>query len=221
MLDSEAGVFRYSAFGIYQNESFTLAGTNEEARGITTDGVDLFVVDKDVDRVFRYSTSGTLLGSFNANPVKDPRGITTDGTYIWVVDRNTEAVHRFGMEGSPTPTLAGQTGFAIIIDQIFTTPLLSDILVRWAVSEDTDQRDRTVAIYEGKPFGTQTGDLTADPLTVGGLVAIASTDRKTPVLSALSRDVLTGAHTAYFFNDSDNDIVTRSTETSCVCVLQP
>ena len=66
------------------------------------------VSDRDVDKVFSYTTSGVPLGSFSVAPALDPQGVATDGTNIWVVDKNTNKIYPFGMKGgSPGPAAGG------------------------------------------------------------------------------------------------------------------
>ncbi|MCH8186805.1 MAG: hypothetical protein IH862_11970, partial [Chloroflexi bacterium] len=103
------GVFRYSLSGVFQNDSFSLDVENSHAEGITTDGNSLWVVDKDVGKVFRYSLGGSQLDSFGVAPATHPEGITTDGASIWVVDKDTDKIYRFGMAG----TLLGSFGLEL------------------------------------------------------------------------------------------------------------
>ena len=99
-IDSSPNVFRYNLSGVYQNDSFTLDAGNTHSEGITWDGGYLWVVDQQEDKVFKYSTSGTLLDSFSVAPATHPEGITGDGTNLWIVDTDTEKVYQFSQSGT-------------------------------------------------------------------------------------------------------------------------
>ena len=98
VLDKEDGVFRYSLSGTFLNDSFALNASNSHAEGIATDGTSLWVVDKDVDQVFRYTTSGALVSASSVFPATHPEGIGVVGAAIWVVDKDTDRVLRFDKE---------------------------------------------------------------------------------------------------------------------------
>jgi hypothetical protein len=75
---------------------------NDHPKGITTDGVSLWVVDDDggTEKVFKYAVQGTLLGSWEIgdNMLEEPRGITLDpsgGSTIWIVDNKSDKVYQF------------------------------------------------------------------------------------------------------------------------------
>ena len=66
----------------------------------TSNGVDLWVVDEESDKMFQYSEDGTLLGTFSlTNSNRDSKGIATDGASFWVLDKKDEAVYRYNMSG--------------------------------------------------------------------------------------------------------------------------
>ncbi len=75
---------------------------NDHPKGITTDGVSLWVVDDDGGRekVFKYDMDGKLLGSWEIgdSELEEPRGITVDpagGSTIWIVDKKSDQVYQF------------------------------------------------------------------------------------------------------------------------------
>jgi hypothetical protein len=81
--------------------SFSLAGGNSNGKGIVTDGTSLWVVDdgSSVDKVFKYTLSGDLLGSWTIDAAnKHPTGLTIDPSNvsdIWIVDSGTRKVYQY------------------------------------------------------------------------------------------------------------------------------
>jgi hypothetical protein len=87
--------------------SFSLNGSNKDATDIVTDGVHLWVVnDSSTDRVFKYTVSGSLVGSWTiTSGGGSPTGITIDPSNvsdIWIVDSNTDRVYQFMAAASRT-----------------------------------------------------------------------------------------------------------------------
>ena len=65
-----------------------------------TDGVNLWVVnDSTTDKVFKYTLSGSLVGSWTiAGAGSSPTGITLDPAHVgnlWIVDSGTKRVYQF------------------------------------------------------------------------------------------------------------------------------
>ena len=76
--------------------SFSLASGkngNTNPQDIVTDGTSFWVVDGTALKVFKYTLSGSLLGSWSIDPANThPTGITIDPTNvsdIWIVDNGT------------------------------------------------------------------------------------------------------------------------------------
>ena len=99
-------VFQYSGAAARTSGSqaassnFALDGSNGKAKGLTTDGNSLWVVnDNKVDTVFKYTTSGTLLGSWTIDTANSkPIGITIDPgnvNDIWIVDSGKDQVFQY------------------------------------------------------------------------------------------------------------------------------
>lgn len=86
---------------VISDSSFVLVQGNRNPKGITTDGTHLWVVNdgRNVDKVFKYTTSGTPLGSWTIDSANTrPTGITidaTDGSSIWIVDSGADEVFRY------------------------------------------------------------------------------------------------------------------------------
>ena len=60
------------------------------------------------------------------------------------------------------PGISPLQGVAINVSLVFGSFSSGDrdVQVRWKVTDATRKELRTIAIYEGQPFGSQTGDLT-------------------------------------------------------------
>jgi hypothetical protein len=91
--------------------SWTAGTLNSKSvvEGITTNGIDVWIVDAKTDKVYRYAngataTSGTLTaaGSFSLNTANtSPKDIVTDGMYLWVVnDSTTDKVFKYNLSGT-------------------------------------------------------------------------------------------------------------------------
>ena len=99
--------------------SFSLNSGNTSPKDIVTDGVNLWVVnDSTVDKVFKYSLSGSFLGSWTIGGAgSSPTGITLDpsgGGALWVVDSGTDRVYQFDDARSRTSgSLSPSTSFAL------------------------------------------------------------------------------------------------------------
>ena len=82
--------------------SFSLNSANGDAKGIVTDGTNIWVVNdaaSGADKVFKYTMSGTLVGSWTIDSNNgSPTGITIDPTnvnHLWIVDSADDAVYRY------------------------------------------------------------------------------------------------------------------------------
>jgi hypothetical protein len=87
--------------------SFALNSGNRDPKDIVTDGVHLWVVNNSsTDKVFKYTLSGSLVGSWTINSGGgSPTGITIDPASvsdIWIVDSNTDRVYQFTASASRT-----------------------------------------------------------------------------------------------------------------------
>lgn len=100
--------------------SFALNAGNLSSTDLVTDGSHIWVVDDTLaaDKVFRYSTTGVLQGSWTlptTNP--SPTGITLDPTnvnHLWVVDASTDKVYQYdGATARLSGTQAASVTFAL------------------------------------------------------------------------------------------------------------
>lgn len=93
--------------------SFSLNGSNSNGKGIVTDGTSIWVVDDgSTDKVFKYSLTGTLLGSWtiSTSGATQPTGITINPTSvsdIWLVDAGSDKVYQY--TGAATRTSGSQS----------------------------------------------------------------------------------------------------------------
>jgi len=81
--------------------SFSLNTSNTNPKGIVTDGTYVWVVnDSTTDKVFKYTLSGSLVGSWTIDPgSQTPTGLTIDpangSQSIWIVDSGTDRVYEY------------------------------------------------------------------------------------------------------------------------------
>ena len=120
------------------------------------------------------------------------------------------------------PTLDAEEGFAVVISQVYPSASPTNILVRWELSDSTKDELRTIAVFEGLPFGSQTEDLIINPLNVSATLAGVGRLRDHSFLSVGARGIISGTFTVYFYNESDDEsITTLSAEIDCVCSISP
>jgi hypothetical protein len=87
--------------------SFALASGNTNPKGIVTDGSHFWVVnDGSPDKVFKYTLTGALLGSWVIDVANaSPTGLTIDPANvsdIWIVDNGTDRVYQYTAATSRT-----------------------------------------------------------------------------------------------------------------------
>ena len=81
--------------------SFALNSGNRDPKDIVTDGASFWVVnDSTTDKVFKYSMTGALVGSWTIDSAnKAPTGLTIDPSgasqSIWIVDNGTDRVYEY------------------------------------------------------------------------------------------------------------------------------
>jgi sugar lactone lactonase YvrE len=80
--------------------SFNLASGNSNPKGLATDGASLWVADDaKTDRVFKYRTAGTLVGSWTIDSSnKAPTGLALDPANVgdvWIADSGTDRVYKY------------------------------------------------------------------------------------------------------------------------------
>ena len=123
VVDANRNVYVYYNNGALLG-SWAAGGISPSAQieGITTDGIDIWLVDNKSDKVYRYSGAASLLSgsqsassSFSLNSSNtSPKDLVTDGISIWVVnDSTTDKVFKYTafdnipVPGKPAGTLQG------------------------------------------------------------------------------------------------------------------
>ena len=102
--------------------SFKLNRSNTSPKDIVTDGTHLWVVnDAAQDKVFKYTLSGSLAGSWTMTGGGGaPTGITLDPaapSHLWIVDNKTDRVYQYdNAVGLTSGSLAASTSFALAAD---------------------------------------------------------------------------------------------------------
>ena len=127
--------------------SFKLNSSNTSPKDIVTDGTHLWVVnDAAQDKVFKYTLSGSLVGSWTITGGGGaPTGITLDPaapSHLWIVDKNTDRVYQYDdAVGRTSGSLAASTSFALAADntnpQGIADPPPPSSGVAKAVTQDT------------------------------------------------------------------------------------
>jgi sugar lactone lactonase YvrE len=88
------------------NSSFSLNNADSNPQDIVTDGTSFWVVDGSALKVFKYTLTGSLLGSWSIDPANaHPTGITVNPTNpsdIWIVDSGTLKVYDYAAAASRT-----------------------------------------------------------------------------------------------------------------------
>ncbi len=95
-----AGAATRTSGSITATSSFNLDAANANPSDVVTDGTNLWVTDDTADKVFVYSLSGTLLGSWSLDARNaDASGITLtpggSGTDLWMTDRVDKVVYHY------------------------------------------------------------------------------------------------------------------------------
>jgi hypothetical protein len=112
VVDANKNVYIYDNHGVALG-SWSAGGLSAKATltGIATNGTDIWLVDSNADKVYKYtgaasrlSGSQTAASSFNLangkNGDLNPQDIVTDGTSFWVVDGTALKVFKYTLTGS-------------------------------------------------------------------------------------------------------------------------
>ena len=112
VVDANKNVYVYSPGGALLG-SWSAGGLSSSAQltGIATNGTDIWLVDSNADKVFKYTGAASRLsGSQNAassfnlvsgkNGDTNPQDLVTDGTSFWVVDGTALKVFKYTLSGS-------------------------------------------------------------------------------------------------------------------------
>ena len=110
VIDANRKVFVYDASGnLLGNWTAGTLASNATVEGIATNGTDIWIVDAQSDKVYRYTNAASRLsGSQNSassfmlsSGNTSPKDIVTDGTHLWVVnDAAEDKVFKYTMSGA-------------------------------------------------------------------------------------------------------------------------
>jgi hypothetical protein len=91
----------------YYNSSFNV---NSAASSIATDGTYLYTTDSGQSSIFKYTESGSYVGSLNGGGrVTSPGGIATDGVSVYVYNGNEKTFNAISAQNS-SAGLSGSSG---------------------------------------------------------------------------------------------------------------
>lgn len=102
-------------FGVSGNaDGVGNAASFEEPYGITTDGLNLYVSDKDGDAIRKIEISSRQVTTLvpQGGGLNEPVGITTDGAFVYVCDSNNDAIQKVDANTGAMTLLAGGTSGA-------------------------------------------------------------------------------------------------------------
>ena len=90
----------YASEGDYTCEHWDTSAHGGNPIGITTDGINIWILDYGDDEVYKYTMVGIYVSSWSTVVGNlDGRGIVTDGINIWVTDYLTDEVYKYDMDG--------------------------------------------------------------------------------------------------------------------------
>ncbi len=100
--------------------SFNLSTSNTSPKDLVTDGTSIWVVnDSSTDKVFKYSLTGSLIGSWTISTpgASSPTGITLNPaspSELWIVDNGTDKVDQYdAAAGLTSGSLSASSSFAL------------------------------------------------------------------------------------------------------------
>ena len=168
--------------------SFALNSANTSPMDLVTDGTRIWVLNDTVgnDRVFRYSTTGTLQGNWGlsvTNP--SPTGITLDPNnvnHLWTVDSSTRKVYQYdGATALTTGTLEPSRAFALAPTNVNPQGIADPLFEMHARSKATQHN------YIAPLDVNHDGQVNA--LDVQDLLSVLSHDDMTASLDSIFADV--------------------------------
>lgn len=120
--------------------SFAWIGT--EPRGVTHDGINLWINDRDVNKIFELNESGSVQSSWAVPGTERPSGMGHDGTNLWWSN---------GLGGTPRILESSETGSTI---SSFVSP---DTSIQGVTHDGTNLwmvEDSVAKIFETNETGT-------------------------------------------------------------------
>ena len=102
--------------------SFNLSASNTSPKDLVTDGTSIWVVnDSSTDKVFKYSLTGSLIGSWTISTpgASSPTGITLNPaspSELWIVDNGTDMVYQYDAAvGVTSGSRSATSSFALAV----------------------------------------------------------------------------------------------------------
>jgi hypothetical protein len=200
IVDARQGkVFRYAnAAGRLSGSqnaasSFSLNSGNTSPKDLVTDGVYLWVVnDSTIDKVFKYTLSGSLVGSWTiAGAGSSPTGITLDPSgsgQLWVVDIGTKRVYQFdNARGRTSGSQAPSTSFALAAGNtnpqgIADPPAPAAVTPRANPGPDASHPSAAMAEQYGRTIpGVRSSKSPGSPLALAAAPASTLGRQETPI----------------------------------------
>jgi outer membrane protein assembly factor BamB len=164
VVDSNHATYKYQASGT-QQAPFLLGANNLDPTGIAANpaGTEEWVVEHS-GKVYAYSPSGALLGSWSAGGLPSNvsiNGITTDGTNIWMLDTTTNKIFYYAgaasrLSGSQNAT----SSFKVTKGDSFPAYLVTDGKSIWVVDGGNGK------VYKYTVAGSLLGSWATDPANV-------------------------------------------------------
>ena len=172
--EDEKEVFKYDTSGTLIS-SFDLQSANGDAHGITTDGTNIWVVDKTDDLIYKYGINGSFLVFPNGDTPSpgvsveltssnnDPEGLDVISTGFLVLDEQDRKIYKYDIYGASTGDFSldssNDDGHGVTADGTFA----------WVV----DHNDDKVYKYdlEGNRISTGDFELAADNTNPRGITS--------------------------------------------------
>ncbi len=155
--------FEYGSGTGTAGENYALNSGNTAPRGAasTAAGNKVWVVDVN-RKVYVYSTTGALLGSWTAGSMSasaQPEGITTNGTDVWIVDNKTDKVFKYvGAASLLSGSQTAASSFSLNGSNTNGKGIVTDGASLWVV-DDGSSSDK---VYKYSVSGTAIGSWTID-----------------------------------------------------------
>jgi hypothetical protein len=196
------------AGGGYGVENYSLHSGNTAPRGAaaTASGDKVWVVDAN-KKVFVYSASGTLLGSWTAGSLPgsaNAQGITVSGADVWIVDAKSDKVYKYtGAASRLSGSQNAASSFTLNISNRDPSDLVTDGASIWVLNNSSFDR-----VFKYTVSGTLLGSweimfaggsptgITLDP--TGALADLWIVDNATDFVYELpgARNLTSGSQTA-------------------------
>ncbi len=96
-------------------DSFSTADWSIYPTGLTYDGSNLWLTDSFNNHVFKVTTMGSVLSSFDFSPIT-PGGISWDGSAFWIIGIPSGSIHNFyhvSTTGSILSTISGVLNYSV------------------------------------------------------------------------------------------------------------